>query len=558
MPESDVTVSATFSSGRYIGTSSNGGTVQLTLNGVEVSHAVKGAKVQVNVTPKDGYEISGISVVNTSTGATVAGDVKNGGTFTMPDATVLVRVTYKTSAAYTLTTVSDETADLNGSFTLKSGNTEISSAIAGTKVLIDAEPADGYKVGTITVVTDGGKTVTVTDNYFTMPTDNVTVSIVFDEITDDEEFDITVSSSVYGWATALADGKSSTTKGKDVAVELNAVKGFYPTKFTVKANGSTRTYELAEGQTTGSFEMPSGDVVVTPYFEAYNAAVTEVDTNDSTIGDIVVSTNGKQLASWAAGGEMTIAADKGNEVAVQANLTVSVSMKKAGYTVKSILLKSDALDKDIELTNGTAITVPADLANEDFTIYVEYSANSVKLGDSKTDSNVSYVCVNRGSQDGDSVKSGDSISTGEKLHIYAEGKPGYDVKIYAVYKDANGKEQKEEITSKNGYDITVPACSSFYVKVESSAAERELDINNAYPGVVTVQVGSGKAQTDTSAIKAKAGDKIVIKSLGNAINVSVTYTDNDGKELSVTKSSDGKQYSFIMPGVDDSLPIEIY
>jgi lysozyme len=44
MPESDVTVSATFSSGRYIGTSSNGGTVQLTLNGVEVSHAVKGAR----------------------------------------------------------------------------------------------------------------------------------------------------------------------------------------------------------------------------------------------------------------------------------------------------------------------------------------------------------------------------------------------------------------------------------------------------------------------------------------------------------------------------------
>jgi hypothetical protein len=308
--------------------------------------------------------------------------------------------------------------------------------------------------------------------------------------------------------------------------------------------------------------MPSGDVVVTPYFEAYNAAVTEVDTNDSTIGDIVVSTNGKQLASWAAGGEMTIAADKGNEVAVQANLTVSVSMKKAGYTVKSILLKSDALDKDIELTNGTAITVPADLANEDFTIYVEYSANSVKLGDSKTDSNVSYVCVNRGSQDGDSVKSGDSISTGEKLHIYAEGKPGYDVKIYAVYKDANGKEQKEEITSKNGYDITVPACSSFYVKVESSAAERKIVVNNDWPDVIKIQIGSAKEQVvpvGSTEFKVKTGDKVIIKSFGTGgtFSLSNDYEGTGDNALKITNSND-KQYSFTMPGVDDTLTVTLY
>jgi hypothetical protein len=555
MPESDVTVSATFTSGHYIGTSSKGGTVLLTLNGVEVSHAVKGAKVKVDVTPKDGYEISGISVVNTSNGKVVAGDVKNGGTFTMPDTTVMVQVTYKTSATYKLNKVN---IDLNGSYALKSGNTEISSTIAGTKILIDADPADGYKVGTITVTTvNSNKKVTVNDNYFTMPTDDVNVSVSFVEANEKEVFSITVASSTDGWATALNGTKSTATAGETVTVDLTAVAGFYPVKYTVKANGSTKTYEY-DRDGVNTFAMPSGDVVVTPYFEAAVATVTDITTNDSTIGEIVVSTNGKQLAKQAAGGAVEIADNA--TVPVQGNLTATVTLKKAGYSVSSIkLYSSNDKVEPIELTSGKAVSIPANLADTNIWVDVQYEANSVKLGASTVDSNVEGVWVTRLS-DNTQLEKDAPIYTGETLNIYAKGKTGYDVKVYAVYTDANNKSKTVEITEDDGYNFTVPACSKFAVKVVSSAAERKLVVSSPYnEGVITVQVGSGKAQNVTSeAITVKTGEKVIIKSLGNGVTVTSNYADADGNALKLTSSNSNKQYTFTMPAIDSKETITVY
>jgi uncharacterized Zn ribbon protein len=297
--------------------------------------------------------------------------------------------------------------------------------------------------------------------------------------------------------------------------------------------------------------MPSGDVVVTPYFEAATAEFVSVSSNDSTIGDIVVSTNGKALES-------------GDTVAVQANLTVTVTMKKAGYSIKSIqILPTDSDEAYLTVESGKAVAVPAAMSDEQFRVYVTYEANSVKLGDTKTDSNVSYVCINRGTADniGADVAVGDPIYTGESLHIYAAGKTGYDVKIYVVYKDSNGKEQKQEIKSENGFDITVPACSSFYVKVESSAAERKISIDNPWDGVIKVQIGSSKEQvvpSGTTEYKVKTGDKVVIKSFGTGgtFSVATDYPGTGDNALKITNSND-KQYSFTMPGVDDTLAVTL-
>lgn len=53
-----------------------------------------------------------------------------------------------------------------------------SSAIAGKEVTITATPSEGYEVDTISVMA-GTTAVTVTNNKFTMPAANVTVTVTF-------------------------------------------------------------------------------------------------------------------------------------------------------------------------------------------------------------------------------------------------------------------------------------------------------------------------------------------------------------------------------------------
>jgi hypothetical protein len=263
-----------------------------------------------------------------------------------------------------------------------------------------------------------------------------------------------------------------------------------------------------------------------------------------------VSTNGKQLAKQAAGGAVEIADDA--TVAVQGNLTATVTLKKAGYSVSSIKLYSTNSNvAPIELTSGKAVSIPASLADTNIWVDVQYEANSVKLGASTVDSNVEGVWVTRLS-DNTQLEKDAPIYTGETLNIYAKGKTGYDVKVYAVYTDANNKSKTVEITEDDGYNFTVPACSKFAVKVVSSAAERKLVVSSPYnEGVITVQVGSGKAQNVTSeAITVKTGEKVIIKSLGNGVTVTSDYKDADGNALKLTSSNSNKQYTFTMPAID--------
>jgi hypothetical protein len=464
MPASNVTVSATFSSGRYIGTSSSGGTVQLTLNGVEVSHAVKGAKVKVNVTPKDGYEISTISVVNTSTGSVVESNVANGSTFTMPDATVMVKVTYKTSDTYAINKVETDEGSLYGSYTLKSDGTVISSAIAGTKVLIDVSPADRYEVKEITVTTvDTNRAVTVKDNYFTMPTEAVNVKVTYGPIDDgDEYFNITVTKPTTGWASAVSDNDDKTTAkaGDTITVKLYGADGYEPVKYTVTANGTTITREYTSETESDTFNMPSGDVTVTPYFAPKAATLTAINTSDNSIGNVTVSVDGTDVAALAAKDE-SASIDKPT-VAIQSKLTVTVELKKAGYTVDSIKLQSeDGETAYLTVQSGSSATVPVSMREKNFVVYVTYKADSIKL--SKVDAGyyTGTLTIEKKLADGTykAIKAGDTVNTGDTLRVTATEMPGYTIALNAVYKDANSKEQTKAFTDKgdNVYTIKVPA-----------------------------------------------------------------------------------------------------
>ena len=90
------------------------------------------------------------------------------------------------------------------------GTVEVSktTAVAGETITLTATPAEGYVIDTYEVKTAGGVEITVKDGDFTMPADNVTVTVTFKEYVQPEQGD--TIDYVMPFA-ANASGNSSTT-----------------------------------------------------------------------------------------------------------------------------------------------------------------------------------------------------------------------------------------------------------------------------------------------------------------------------------------------------------
>lgn len=170
-----------------------------------LSRAEAGAEVTLTATPAEGYAFNEWSVKGAD--ETVIEVVDN--KFTMPAQNVTVSGTFS-KVAYTIT----KTAAENGSFIVKNGTTEVTTAFKGDKLTLEATPAEGFTFGTWTVTYMDGeieKTANVNANAFYMPAANVTVSASFVK-----EAVVPVYASV---AELIAAGKP-TTNGTKVTVTL--------------------------------------------------------------------------------------------------------------------------------------------------------------------------------------------------------------------------------------------------------------------------------------------------------------------------------------------------
>ena len=138
----------------------------------------------------------------------------------------------------------------------KEGNGTVAAsaekATAGTQVTITATPAEGYQLGTITVM-NGTEAVTVTGNTFVMPEGNVTVTVTFVAI----EYTITVEAAE--GVTATTDPAGKATVG--TTVTINAT-GEGTAIYKVVKTGTTEEVAVA-GNT---FTMPASNVTVTVSF----------------------------------------------------------------------------------------------------------------------------------------------------------------------------------------------------------------------------------------------------------------------------------------------------
>ena len=180
------------------------------------SKAEAGAEVTLTAIPKEGYAFNDDWTVKD------AGEVEitvNDGKFTMPAKDVTVSGSFS-KVDYNITKATCE----GGSFTVKKNGEEVTKAQVGDAITLEASAVEGYEFDSWTVTNEStSKTVYVSENSFTMPGANVTVSANF--LKSDV---IPVYASV---ANLIADG-TPTSEGEYVTVTLSneEITKFYTTK----------------------------------------------------------------------------------------------------------------------------------------------------------------------------------------------------------------------------------------------------------------------------------------------------------------------------------------
>lgn len=168
--------------------------------------AEEGTEITLTAEPLLGYEFNNDWSV-TATDGTAINVVDN--KFTMPAQDVTVSGTFS-KVAYTITKAAAE----NGSFIVKNGDAEVTTAFKGDKITLEATPAEGFTFDKWTVTYMDGETeksFTPSANTFNMPAANVTVSATFVE---------TAHVPVYASVADLIAAGAPTTDGSKVTVTL--------------------------------------------------------------------------------------------------------------------------------------------------------------------------------------------------------------------------------------------------------------------------------------------------------------------------------------------------
>ena len=125
----------------------------------------------------------------------------------------------------------------------------------GATVTLEATPAAGYKLVEWDVKkSDGGESVTITDNKFTMPAGDVVVTATFQAI----DYSVTISETTNGTVTA---DKETANIGEEVTLTVTPNAGYTLDVLTVKSGETTITV------TDNKFTMPADNVTVTATFE---------------------------------------------------------------------------------------------------------------------------------------------------------------------------------------------------------------------------------------------------------------------------------------------------
>ena len=215
--------------------------------------AAAGTVVTLTATPKSGYHFKQWQVV---TGGVTIKDNK----FTMPAGNVEVKAIFEKNATPPpATTEYSVKVSNDGNGTAMADKT---SAAAGTVVTLTATPKSGYHFKQWQVVTGG---VTIKDNKFTMPDENVEIKAIFEKNATPPPGPavnpfVDVPSGVYYEEAVLWAVDKGITKGTDTT-------HFSPNGICTRAQAVTFLWRAAGSPAAKSGAMPFTDVKAGSYYE---------------------------------------------------------------------------------------------------------------------------------------------------------------------------------------------------------------------------------------------------------------------------------------------------
>ncbi len=208
---------------------------------IAISHteAQPGETVSVSAVGAEGYTLDTIAVYKTNDPSVTVPVLGNN--FVMPTYPVTVHATFK-KINYTVSVVDD--ANEKGSFTVNKAIAQI-----GDTITVDVSCAEGWAVRSITLTNSNGESRLV-GKVFTMPADNVTVSVSY-MVIPTYVITIPATTELGGAPMTVAITSAVTEEGVNLKVNLE-------TDFTARTNeGAEKTFTINGGT------VQSGDVILT-------------------------------------------------------------------------------------------------------------------------------------------------------------------------------------------------------------------------------------------------------------------------------------------------------
>lgn len=422
-PLSDITIvyHVTVSTTTYAITKADAsnGTITVKIGEDEVNEAAENATVIVVATPADGYQLETLTYTPEGDAAV---DIKETGSFTMPAKAVTVAATFELipPTNYTITVTQPEAGG-----TIAASAT---SALAGTEITLTPNPAAGYELSAWSVK-NGEDDVTVTNNKFSMPSGNVSVTATFTKI----NYTISTGNLSGGSLSAAA----TANYGDDVTVTVTPADGKQlkagTLEFTPEGGSATDIDE-----STKTFTMPAANVTLSAEFE--DIPVTTYSVNiDESLSHGTITANPTTAAAGATV-TLTIAPDGGYQLSeIKVNdgeVTVSGSGDTRTFTMP---------DKDVTVTATFekikyAITIP-EFDGSSITV----DANPVAWGEIVT------LTVTPGS--GKQLKSGTLAVTPNILDLTDMGEGAW---MFTMPQNAvSVAAEFEDEPTETGYSITV-------------------------------------------------------------------------------------------------------
>ena len=323
------------------------------------STAAAGTTIILTAMPKEGYHFKEWQVI--SGGVTIKNNK-----FTMPDNNVEVKAIFEedTPPAPTEHTVT-VTSGGNGT-----ASASPSKAVAGAEITLSATPDKGYHLKEWQVMRGN---VTIKDDKFTMPDNNVEVKAIFEKDTPPAPTEHTVTVTSGGNGTASAS-PSKAVAGAEITLSATPDKGYHLKEWQVVSPAGLVI-------TNNKFTMPDTNVAIKAIFEEdAPPAPTEFTITVKTDG------NGTASASHAkavVGTEITLTAkpNKGYHFkeweVISGGVTIKNNkfiMPSANVEVKAIFeedvpaLQYKDADKTTPAPAATATPAPAATATPQYTI----------------------------------------------------------------------------------------------------------------------------------------------------------------------------------------------